>query len=210
MLFFVLHVFVLIVHLQCFAEAISGLDVAHYDIKLHPFNWKSLGSQLPILYLAFLVSFWPSSFSPSILQLELLRSRPPWVICLPWSLPFVGDIVQDSILEGGTKSEPTSPTSCSSQLPWQPIKDSDISVTFPDLKSVYQKTQSRANRQSRQRVENGKIKIRVYTAGPQVQSIEVYVERTPDAAVLVGDKCGRVSLKSQPGKYLPHQVMDTL
>lgn len=127
---------------------------------------------------------------------------------LPWKLE--GDIVEDSIFEGGTKSEPTSPTSCSSQSPWRPIEDSDISVTFPDLKLVYQKTQSRANRQSRQRVENGKIKIRVYTAGPQVQSIEVYVERTPDAAVLVGDRCGRVSLKSQPGKYLPHQHFFTV
>ena len=108
-------------------------------------------------------------------------------------------------LETGAKSEPSTPTSCF-QSPWQPVED-DISVSFPDLKLVYQKTQSRANRQSKQRVENGKIKIRVNSSGPQVQSIEVHVERAPDAAVLVGDRCGRVFLKSQPGKHLPHQVM---
>lgn len=55
-------------------------------------------------------------------------------------------------------------------------------------------------------MENGKVKIRVISLGPQVLSIEVYVERTPDAAVLFGDKCGRVRLKSQPGKYYPNQV----
>ena len=79
-------------------------------------------------------------------------------------------------------------------------------MNFPDLKHVYLKIQSRANRLSRQRVENGKVKIRVISLGPQVLSIEVYVERTPDAAVLFGDKCGRVRLKSQPGKYYPNQV----
>lgn len=62
LLFFVLYVFILIVHLQCFAEAISGHDVANYNIELHPFNWKSLDSQYPILYLAFLVSFFAVKF----------------------------------------------------------------------------------------------------------------------------------------------------
>ncbi|KAK2551863.1 hypothetical protein P5673_027102 [Acropora cervicornis] len=87
------------------------------------------------------------------------------------------------------------------EAPWE----NNIKVNFPDLKHVYLKIQSRANRLSRQRVENGKVKIRVISLGPQILSIEVYVERTPDAAVLFGDKCGRVRLKSQPGKYYPNQ-----
>ena len=58
-------------------------------------------------------------------------------------------------------------------------------------------------------MENGKIKIQVISLGPQVLSIEVYVERTPDAAVLVGDRCGRVRLNSHPGRYYPNQVTET-
>ena len=81
-----------------------------------------------------------------------------------------------------------------------------ITVTFPDLKELYFKTQSRVGRHSRQRVVKGKIKVCVATGGHQVQTIEVYVERTPDAAHLVGDRCGRVYLKPQPGPYFSSKV----
>lgn len=81
-----------------------------------------------------------------------------------------------------------------------------IKVEFPDLKLLYHKTQSRVNRQSRQRVVKGKIKVCVTTGGHQVQTIEVYVERTPDAAHLVGDKCGRVYLKPQPVGFFSSKV----
>ncbi|XP_068741119.1 uncharacterized protein [Montipora capricornis] len=107
-----------------------------------------------------------------------------------------------------TETEPNTPHAyCEAsfsylvETPWE----ENIKVIFPDLKPMYLKIQSRANRLSRQRVENGKIKIQVISLGPQVLSIEVYVERTPDAAVLVGDKCGRVRLNSHPGRYYPNQ-----
>lgn len=110
--------------------------------------------------------------------------------------------------QDGTKTEPQSPTSCCHIFENLGLEgeDVEIRVDFPDLKLVYHKTQSRANRQSRQRVVKGKIKVRVLTQGHQVQTIEVYVERTPNAALLVGDKCGRVYLKSQPGPYFPNKL----
>ncbi|XP_066022290.1 uncharacterized protein [Pocillopora verrucosa] len=114
--------------------------------------------------------------------------------------------------QDGTKTEPQSPTSCCHIFENLGLEgeDVEIRVDFPDLKLVYHKTQSRANRQSRQRVVKGKIKVRVLTQGHQVQTIEVYVERTPNAALLVGDKCGRVYLKSQPGPYFPNKYYFTV
>lgn len=136
--------------------------------------------------------------SPLILK-ELLMSQ---------SLPWRQDDVEEPEQQRENVTEPTTPTGCCQpsfadlvEAPWE----NNIKVNFPDLKHVYLKIQSRANRLSRQRVENGKVKIRVISLGPQILSIEVYVERTPDAAVLFGDKCGRVRLKSQPGKYYPNQ-----
>lgn len=122
------------------------------------------------------------------------------------SLLFFIPILLDD--QDGTKTEPQSPTSCCHIFENLGLEgeDVEIRVDFPDLKLVYHKTQSRANRQSRQRVVKGKIKVRVLTQGHQVQTIEVYVERTPNAALLVGDKCGRVYLKSQPGTYFPNKV----
>lgn len=104
------------------------------------------------------------------------------------------------------KTEPTTPITCSLLGNLENLGESaegNIRVNFPDIKPVYLKIQSRANRLSRQRVESGKIKIRVVSLGPQVLTIEAYVERTPDAAMLFGDRCGRVRLKPQPGKYYP-------
>lgn len=114
--------------------------------------------------------------------------------------------------QDGTKTEPQSPTSCCHIFENLGLEEEDVEirVDFPDLKLVYHKTQSRANRQSRQRVVKGKIKVRVLTQGHQVQTIEVYVERTPNAALLVGDKCGRVYLKSQPGPYFPNKYYFTV
>jgi len=128
---------------------------------------------------------------------------------LPWKQE---DLEEELTVESGAKTEPTTPTTCcqlSFEEPEQPGEDF-IRVGFPDLKPVYYKTQSRANRLSRQKVTNGKIKIRVITLGPQVQTIEAYVERTPNAAVLFGDKCGRVRLKSQPGKFHSNQYFFTV
>lgn len=124
------------------------------------------------------------------------------------SLLFFIPILLDD--QDGTKTEPQSPTSCCHIFENLGLEgeDVEIRVDFPDLKLVYHKTQSRANRQSRQRVVKGKIKVRVLTQGHQVQTIEVYVERTPNAALLVGDKCGRVYLKSQPGPYFPNKVKE--
>ena len=122
-------------------------------------------------------------------------------------MPFVDDLDEKPELELGSKTEPSTPTSCNQSF-FEKLEEpgeDNIIVSF-DLKPVYLKVQTRANGLSRQRVENGKVKIRVITLGPQLVTIEAYVERTPDAAMLVGDKCGRVRLKPQPGKYYPHQV----
>ena len=120
-------------------------------------------------------------------------------------MQFLVDLDDECKLESGNKTEPQSPTTCCQwifeNLELDEVSDLRIKVEFPDLKPLYHKTQSRVNRQSRQRVVKGKIKVCVTTGGHQVQTIEVYVERTPDAAHLVGDKCGRVYLKPQPGPY---------
>lgn len=113
-------------------------------------------------------------------------------------------------MESGSKTEPQSPTSCCQSI-FENLELGEepglrITVTFPDLKELYFKTQSRVGRHSRQRVVKGKIKVCVTTGGHQVQTIEVYVERTPDAAHLVGDRCGRVYLKPQPGPYFSSKV----
>ena len=123
-------------------------------------------------------------------------------------MPFVVDLDEKPELESGSKTEPSTPTACNQSF-FEKLEErgeDNIIVSFPDLKPVFLKIQTRANGVSRQKVENGKIRIRVITLGPQLVTIEAYVERTPDAAMLVGDKCGRVRLKPQPGKYYPHQV----
>ena len=115
-------------------------------------------------------------------------------------------------LDSGSKKEPQSPTTCCQsifenlELGEEPGTGLHITVTFPDLRELYLKTQSRVGRHSRQRVVKGKVKVCVSTGGHQVQTIEVYVERTPDAAHLVGDRCGRVCLKPQPGPYFSSKV----
>ena len=115
-------------------------------------------------------------------------------------------------LDSGSKTEPQSPTSCCQsifenlELGEEPGAVLHVTVTFPDLKELYLKKQTRVSRHSRQRVEKGKVKVCVATGGHQVQTIEVYVERTPDAAHLVGDRCGRVSLKPHPGPYFSSKV----
>lgn len=115
-------------------------------------------------------------------------------------------------VNSGSKTEPQTPTSCCQsffenlELGEEPGTGLHITVSFPDLKELYLKTQSRVGRHSRQRVVKGKIKVCVSTGGHQVQTIEVYVERTPHAAHLVGDRCGRVYLKPQPGPYFSSKV----
>lgn len=146
----------------------------------------------------------------SLLNSSILRDL------LMANLPVSEEDDQDkeSFLEfGASFSEPQSPTShCQTIFENLGLEgqDVEIRVDFPDLKHVYHKTQSRVNRQSRQRVVKGKIKVRVLTRGHQVQAIEVYVERTPNAALLVGDKCGRVYLKPQPGPYFPNKYYFTV
>lgn len=127
-------------------------------------------------------------------------------------MPILVDLDEESKLDSGHKTEPQSPkTCCQSIFEKMELEEEEqpalrIKVDFPDLKPLYHKTQSRVNRQSRQRVVKGKIRVCVTTGGHQVQTIEVYVERTPDAAHLVGDKCGRVCLKPQPGPYFSSKV----
>ena len=139
---------------------------------------------------------WSNSFAESFLFFACLADFPN------------EEVKEDS----GSKTEPQSPTSCclslfnDLELGEEPGTVLHITVTFPDLKELYFKTQSRVGRHSRQRVVKGKIKVCVATGGHQVQTIEVYVERTPDAAHLVGDRCGRVYLKPQPGPYFSSKV----
>ena len=139
---------------------------------------------------------WSNSFAESLLFFACLADFPN----------------EEVKLDSGSKTEPQSPTSCCQslfsdlELGEEPGTVLHITVTFPDLKELYFKTQSRVGRHSRQRVVKGKIKVCVATGGHQVQTIEVYVERTPDAAHLVGDRCGRVYLKAQPGAYFSSKV----
>lgn len=133
---------------------------------------------------------------------------------LPWKVDIPNEEVKP--VDSGSKTEPQSPTSCclslfnDLELGEEPGTVLHITVTFPDLKELYFKTQSRVGRHSRQRVVKGKVKVCVATGGHQVQTIEVYVERTPDAAHLVGDRCGRVYLKPQPGQYFSSKYYFTV
>lgn len=73
-----------------------------------------------------------------------------------------------------------------------------VKVHFLGLKKEYEKVQSRVNRQSRQRLTDGKVRIMV-KAEAQITHIEVYVERAPMAAALSGDVTGRVPLRVKMG-----------
>ena len=111
-------------------------------------------------------------------------------------------------LNSTNKLEARSPISCCKTLfESQDLEENCIRVDFPDLKHVYFKAQSRVNRTSKQRILEGRIKVRVTSRAPQIQSIDVYVDRTPDASVLVGSGgCGRVYLKPKPGSHYLNKV----
>ena len=68
--------------------------------------------------------------------------------------------------------------------------------------------QSRVNRQSRQRLADGKVRIMV-TADAQITHIKVWVERTPMAATLSGDVTGRVPLRVKMGAQVINKVGQT-
>ncbi|KAK3744096.1 hypothetical protein QZH41_016793, partial [Actinostola sp. cb2023] len=74
-----------------------------------------------------------------------------------------------------------------------------VDVGFLNLKSVYEKRQTRVNRQSRQRILKSKVEM-VATFEAQLQDITVMVERTPEARALCGDQCGQVILNVKMGK----------
>jgi len=78
------------------------------------------------------------------------------------------------------------------------ITQPKVKVHFLGLKKEYEKVQSRVNRQSRQRLAEGKVRM-VVTADAQIAKIEVLVERAPMAAALSGDVTGRVPLKVKMG-----------
>ncbi|KAL9987278.1 hypothetical protein ACROYT_G001559 [Oculina patagonica] len=77
----------------------------------------------------------------------------------------------------------------------------NVKVHFLGFKKEYEKVQSRVNRQSRQRLADGKVRIMV-TADAQITKIEVHVERAPMAAALSGDVTGRVPLKVKMGAHV--------
>lgn len=78
------------------------------------------------------------------------------------------------------------------------ITQPKVKVHFLGLKKEYEKVQSRVNRQSRQRLAEGKVRM-VVTADAQITKIDVLVERAPMAAALSGDVTGRVPLKVKMG-----------
>jgi len=65
--------------------------------------------------------------------------------------------------------------------------------------------QSRVNRQSRQRLAEGKVRM-VVTADAPITEIDVLVERAPMAAALSGDVTGRVPLKVKMGQQVGNKV----
>lgn len=73
------------------------------------------------------------------------------------------------------------------------------------LSQEYEKVQSRVNRQSRQRLADGKVRMMV-TTDAQITQIEVRVERAPMAAALSGDVTGRVPLKVKMGAQVLNKV----
>lgn len=68
--------------------------------------------------------------------------------------------------------------------------------------------QSRVNRQSRQRLAEGKVRMMV-TADAPITEIDVLVERAPMAAALSGDVTGRVPLKVKMGQKVGNKVIIT-
>lgn len=68
--------------------------------------------------------------------------------------------------------------------------------------------QSRVNRQSRQRLAEGKVRM-VVTADAPITEIDVLVERAPMAAALSGDVTGRVPLKVKMGQQVDNKVRIT-
>ncbi|CAH3131630.1 unnamed protein product, partial [Porites lobata] len=76
-----------------------------------------------------------------------------------------------------------------------------VKVHFLGLKKEYEKVQSRVNRQSRQRLADGKVRIMIKTEA-QIEHIGVYVERIPMAAALSGDVTGRVPLNVKLGAQM--------
>ncbi|XP_031557624.1 uncharacterized protein LOC116294212 isoform X1 [Actinia tenebrosa] len=96
---------------------------------------------------------------------------------------------------------------CYSNSPWQQIPRNPLNtyrgeaaysheerVYFLNLRSVYEKVQCRKNKHSKQRVTGAVIDMMV-TYCAQIQHVEVYVERLPEAAKLCGDHNGQVPLK---------------
>jgi hypothetical protein len=83
--------------------------------------------------------------------------------------------------------------------------NSEINVEFLNLRNVYEKAQSRINRQSRQRILKGKVDM-VVTFDAQIQDIGVTVERIPEAKTLSGDKCGQVAIKVKVEKLELNKV----
>lgn len=96
---------------------------------------------------------------------------------------------------------------CYSNSPWQPVPRNPLAqyrdatygqgeerVYFLNLRNVYEKVQCRKNKHSKQRVTGAVIDMMV-TYCAQIQHIEVYAERLPEAAKLCGDHNGQVPLK---------------
>lgn len=73
----------------------------------------------------------------------------------------------------------------------------------------YEKVQSRVNRQSRQRLADGKVRIMIKTEA-QIEHIGVCVERIPMAAALSGDVTGRVPLNVKLGAQMINKVRKRL
>lgn len=70
---------------------------------------------------------------------------------------------------------------------------------------MYQKAQSRVGKESRQRLIDARIRM-IITFEAQIQSIKVFVERIPEAALLCNDFNGRVELETKMGKLESNKV----
>ena len=78
-------------------------------------------------------------------------------------------------------------------------------MQFIDLNQVYHKAQSRVGRESRQRLVDARIRMLI-TFQAQIQGIQVFVERIPEAALLCNDFNGRVKLETKMGKLESNKV----
>lgn len=100
------------------------------------------------------------------------------------------------------KKEPIRHTDCLSTFP-RPMTVSKpqprLKVQFLNLKQVYEKVQSRVNKQSKQRLSEARVRM-VVSFDAQISEIKVYVERAPEAAALCRDKTGRVRLQCKMGQ----------